>query len=242
MATSVLTFDEDWAPDWAVEMCIEMCTDAGVPFTFFVTHQSPVLESLADREDVELGVHPNFLPGSSHGGTVSDVLDTMLTLVPGAVSMRTHSLVQSSPLLAEVALAGQIRNDASLLLPFTPDLSVSSLCFDTASLTRLPYSWEDDEAMSRADWCWNAEEWPGSTTGLLAYDFHPIHVALNSQSMDQYRALKRHLRGRPLTDCAEEEAMEFRSRGRGTATYLVDLLRNSKGTWLSVAQACSGEE
>src|SRR5207244_3974947 len=68
--------------------------------TWFVTHMSPAISRLRRNPELfELGIHPNFLPGSTHGDTPDAVLRHCRALVPDAVSMRTHCLVQSTLLL-----------------------------------------------------------------------------------------------------------------------------------------------
>lgn len=238
MRQHVLTFDVDWAPDWAVEMCVEMCLSANVPLTLFVTHASDFLSQLRSLPQVELGIHPNFLSGSSHGADASAVMDAVLRVVPTARSMRTHSLVQSSPLLEQIARTTLITNDVSLFLPFVPDLRLSTLNFADSALTRLPYSWEDDEAMCRDEWDWRTTSWPGSSSGYCVWDFHPIHVALNSDGLKSYQSLKASLGERPLYDISVREAEKYRNHGLGAASYLADLLRDPEAEWQTVQEAC----
>ena len=91
----LLTIDTDWAPDWMIAEMAETLVEAGVPVTWFVTHDSPVLRDLASEPLFEMGIHPNLLPGSSHGANVWDVVGHMKDLVPSAVTVRTHCLFQS---------------------------------------------------------------------------------------------------------------------------------------------------
>jgi hypothetical protein len=64
----LLTLDIDWAPDAAIDFVAEILVSRGVKATWFVTHDSPGVRRLRARPDLfELGIHPNFLPGSSHG-------------------------------------------------------------------------------------------------------------------------------------------------------------------------------
>ena len=60
-----LTGDQDWTPDWALEATLDLAAAHGVPFHLFVTNHSPLLS----HPSVTLGIHPNFLEGSTHGAT-----------------------------------------------------------------------------------------------------------------------------------------------------------------------------
>src|SRR4051812_2735731 len=118
LTAKAITFDVDWAPDFMVEECINTCAKAGIPASFYATHPSPILAEIASDSRFELGIHPNFMPLSSHGSNYRDVLKYCLDLVPTATSMRTHSLYQDSRMFAELlATYSQIRVDASLFLP-----------------------------------------------------------------------------------------------------------------------------
>ena len=89
-----LTFDIDWAPDYMILHCLELIESAGYKATFFATHSTPLNKEIVDRGH-NLGIHPNFLPGSSQGSNVEEVISECLNYAPNAWCMRTHSLVQS---------------------------------------------------------------------------------------------------------------------------------------------------
>ena len=89
-----VTFDVDWAADWMIDRCVGICRRAGVQATFFATHPSDILSDLARDPLFEIGIHPNFLPNSTHGTDPARVLGTCLDLVPDARAMRSHGLYQ----------------------------------------------------------------------------------------------------------------------------------------------------
>ena len=141
----VLSLDLDWAPDAAIDAVAQILVESGVPATWLVTHASPAVDRLRDHGDLfELGIHPNFLPGSTHGSTTAEVLDHCMALVPDAVTMRTHALVQSTPILSEVLERTPIRVDLSLFLPRASGIEPVEYRWRERSLVRLPYVWEDD--------------------------------------------------------------------------------------------------
>lgn len=216
-----VTFDVDWAPDWAIDECVALCRAAQAKSTFFITHASDILDDLRRAGDIETGIHPNFLPRSSHGETTEAVLDHCLALVPEARSMRTHALIQSSPLLAHIVRNTPIDVDVSLFLPFHSGVAPMSVYFEESSrpLKRLPFGFEDDLAACRPGWSWTQAPLL-SAPGPCVYDFHPIHIALNSDSLTSYRALLRALDGRPLAKASRAECAPFVNQGYGAATYL----------------------
>lgn len=60
--TIYLTFDIDWAHDTILEYTVDLLEKHEVAATFFVTHDTPVLNRLRDNPLFELGIHPNFNP------------------------------------------------------------------------------------------------------------------------------------------------------------------------------------
>ncbi|WP_448207941.1 polysaccharide deacetylase WbmS family protein [Azospirillum sp. sgz302134] len=239
---AALTFDVDWAPDWCIDLCAGLCRAAGVPATFFATHRSDILADLARDPLFEIGIHPNFLPGSSHGATPQAVLSHCLTIAPQARAMRTHGLVQSSPLLALVAdECPGIVTDVSLFLPFHPGLRPVRLHLGRSGrgIVRLPYFWEDDLAAADPSWNWSAE--PPASEGLRIFDFHPIHVALNMDGMHRYSALKETAGITPLWALDEAEVRRYANPGLGTRTFLTRLIgAGGSGRFRTVSQIADG--
>jgi len=100
-----LTFDIDWAHDEVLSYTIDLVEEADVYATWFVTHDTPLLERLRENPKFELGIHPNFnniLAGKydpDNGKSAEQVIDKLLSIVPEARSVRSHSLTQSSKLV-----------------------------------------------------------------------------------------------------------------------------------------------
>lgn len=234
---SAITFDVDWAPDWAIALCAEICAAHGMPATFFVTHPSDALDEIGRREDVELGIHPNFNPGTTQGRCEEEIVDYCLDLAPAAAAIRTHALVQSTPILALISdRYPQIETDTSVLLFGHDNLQPVDVYYGQRKrrLTRLPYNWEDDVAADRPDWSWSSGD--EKLPGLAIYDFHPIHVALNTASMAQYANLRAAVGGKPLTAVTEKEARPFVESGRGALTYLESILKSKSHHFLTISK------
>ena len=186
-----VTLDVDWAPDFAIRDTAELLVAAGVPATWFVTHLSPAIEDLRKHPQLfELGIHPNFRPGSSHGKSEDDVLRHCMDLVPDAVSLRTHSLVWSSPLLTNLVATTPIRVDSSLFLPRRPWLRPFTHQAAGNVLYRVPIFFSDDYEFAHPQPLWDIAELTRADVGPRVFTFHPIHVFLNSADDTAYSALK----------------------------------------------------
>lgn len=205
-----ITLDIDWVPDWIIDDVAEALTTHAVSATWFATHQSPAIQRLQDNPLFEVGIHPNFRPGSTHGTTEEDVLGHMMKLFPDATSMRTHSLVQSTPML-KLACEMGIATDVSLFVPGQSHLVPHALHFGSAKLMRLPFFWEDDLAFDAPNETWTLDESPGP--GLKVCNFHPVHIVLNSADGSAYGKLRSN--GGP--DAWTRDAVE-KARHAGTGT------------------------
>jgi len=220
----ILTFDVDWAPDFMIDFVAKILLRAGVRSTWFVTHESEAIDRLRrNPQHFELGVHPNFLPGSSHGESPKQVLDKCLAMVPEAQSFRTHSLVQSTPLLCEIMASTPLTIDASLFLPGQSYVQPFRFEWDGHSMLRVPFHWEDDHEMASAapHWSLGARQAKGEV-----FNFHPIHIYLNSVDMKAYGSLKARF-GR-VTDIDQPSAdavVDGRPGTRTTFLEIVDQMR-----------------
>ena len=217
-------FDIDWAPDWSVALSVEICRQRNVPVTFFATHASDLLQDFASDPLFDVGIHPNFLSGSSHGGNTEAVMDHCMSLVPEASVMRTHGLYQTSNLFNFICdVYPQIVVDCSLFLPYSRNLEPTFQYFGryNRKLTRLPTFFSDDVA-------WRWPDWRYSTAllvepGLKIFCFHPIHVALNSSDSWPYENLKASL-DTPLYSATRAQVNRHTTGGIGVREFLERLL------------------
>ena len=224
-----LTLDVDWAPDFMIDFVADILIEHRVRATWYITHESPSLARLrAHRELFELGIHPNFFSGSTHGESPTAVLGHCMEIVPEAVSVRTHGLLQSTALLGQIMKHTPVRTDASLFLPHAPDLTPVEYWWEQRTLLRVPYFWEDDFEMERVAPCWKLAPLLDSGSGLKVLDFHPVHVYLNSRTMGPYHALKE--RAPRLPDITAKGVAEFIRDEAGTRTLFIELAKHLNET------------
>ena len=220
----ILTLDVDWAPDFMIRETAEILLKHRVSATWFVTHASPAIDELRQhRELFELAIHPNFLPGSTHGSDPRSVLEHCLELVPEAFSMRTHGLVQSSHLFFQVMQETPVRVDVSTFLPVRGSSEPAFFWRrGTQPLMKLPFVWEDDFEFENPQRTWDGQAWIAGREGLNVLGFHPVHLALNSPDEDPYFALKRR---RPhLTSVLPEDVKGLRHEGAGAQSFFRDVV------------------
>lgn len=230
-----LTFDIDWAPDWSVREVLTILRDHARHATFFVTHDSEVLDDIRADGHV-LGIHPNFHPNSTHGPTVTEIVAGLLRLVPTASVMRTHGLHQSSALFHEIVSAfPQINLDVSTLTYKFPHVAGFDWYLSGERLRRVNYDWEDDIAFGDPLFDW-ASYTPWGPRSI--FDFHPIHVSLNSSAEHSYRGLKERHVG-PLFTVEADMTLDSRSQVPGTRDFLLAVLASPANSVTLEEIACA---
>lgn len=185
-----ITLDMDFAPDWMIEACAQILIEHNTRATWFVTHDTPVLEMLRDHPNLfELGIHPDFIKGILFPPFESDILDAITKIVPEAISIRAHNLYQSTLLLTRANIVYGIKVDVSMFMPRVSHLQAHFLAYNGTDLFRVPFFWEDDVEMCGEKPAWTLETPEYNTPGLKLFNFHPVHICLNSPNAVLYKNL-----------------------------------------------------
>lgn len=218
-ATPILTFDIDWAPDAAIDLIARRLLRAGVRSTWFVTHGSDAVDRLRERPDLfELGPHPNFLSGTSHGRSPHEIINNLKMLVPGARVVRTHSLFSSSQFLVQLIERDEIRVDSSLYLRHANPAPVTEFWSQGKCIHRVPIVWEDDLEAMHPKPIWSLEQIARGRTAPFVLAFHPIHLATNDPSPETYSRIKA---AHPnISQMTAEDLETYRKPGDGPAAVL----------------------
>ncbi len=185
-----LTIDIDWADDDVLNDTIDLIEKGDIQATWFVTHDTDVLQRLRDNKKFELGIHPNFnfLLNGDHqkGSNVEEVVDRILEVVPEAKTVRSHSMTQSTNILDVFKNKG-LEFECNHFIPDVAEIALKPWNLWNG-LVKVPYSWEDDIAClynNMGDY-----QKMKNREGLRVLDFHPIHIFLNTEHMDRYETTR----------------------------------------------------
>jgi hypothetical protein len=160
-----LTADTEWCNEEQIKALFDLADSFDVPLFPFVTHASAFLRVRGGAQ----GIHPNFLPNSTHGRTQDEVLDHLLRIVPDAVAFRSHCFYSESRLLWKMAERG-FKADANLLtymeyrVPFT----------NVGGFKTFPTFWSDDVALRRGETVLDKRRM--SNKNVLVVNVHPLNV------------------------------------------------------------------
>lgn len=209
----------DWAHDEVIMDAVDLVEKSGVSATWFITHQSPVLERLRSNPNFELGIHPNFnflLKGDFRNGkNAEEVIDRLLKIVPEARSVRSHSLVQST-VLSCLFFNKNLRFESNLMIPESTGYQLRPY-LHTSGMIVAPYCWGDHHAImnSRMGTVINHLD---TFPELRIVNFHPIHIYINTEKVERYEST-RNLHQFP------QALLKKRYTQQGVRTVLEDLLK-----------------
>ena len=222
----VLTADQDWAPDWAMGELVAFAHCQGFPLHVFATNASPALDEAVGAGDVTVGVHPNFLPRSSHGSDPGEVIAHCRDLVPGATTFRTHSFHEDSRLLERLRESGFVV-DSNLCLFLEPGLVPY---VHAAGTLRFPVFLEDDDMLR---WLGAAEAMRSvpptlHVPGLKVLNVHPALFAINAPDLVYYEERRTALYS------GSEPPAALRYPGVGVASVVTEIIASVRGAGLRV--------
>ena len=223
-----MTFDIDWVPDFILEDVSYLLKKHKIKATWFVTHDSPIIQKFSEETNYELGIHPNFNSLSTQGSNPREILKNLKKIVPDLVSLRSHSLFQSAAILLLYKEFG-IKYEVSYLLYKSQNIEVH---YNPAfNLYRIPYFWEDDVEMYEKVPKWSLEK-ISNITGLKIFNFHPIHVILNSKNLSSYNKMKNEI---GLKNLNENNIKKYINPEKGTRDFLIDIINEiKKGTTYTI--------
>jgi hypothetical protein len=216
-----LTFDIDWAHDDVLHDTIDLVETADVSATWFLTHDTPVKARIRQNPKFELGIHPNFnflLDGDARNGqNAREVIERLMEVVPEARSVRSHSITQSSVLLERFKDAG-LTHESNHLVPHHSGIALAPYELWNG-VFRVPYHWEDDVHFLHGHM--HTMQDVLNRPGLQVFNFHPIHVFLNTEHQDRYEVT------RPIHH-DPAALLQYRHTGEGTRSRLLDLLQEGR--------------
>jgi hypothetical protein len=208
-----LTFDTDWMQPDDLQRFLDEYPFAGSG-TFFL-HRPYTLDGLRGHE---LCPHPFPVAPDQWKTSIGRLLDE-LRIAPTGV--RTHSAIHSHVLEMVLYELGfrYTSNTSRLFLNDTAPVRLAWGCWE------MPIYYMDNLDLTTAKY------WPGVShqplapgllaqavagQGLYVFDFHPLHVCLNTPSLEYYLSRQAQLK-------AGQSPFALRCEGRGVATYFQEL-------------------
>lgn len=231
-ATEILiTLDVDWAPDYILAWTQDLLDKAGVRTTVFLTHRTPLLKAMQSNSRIELGIHPNFnrLLEGKERTPCRDIIENMMMIVPKAKSVRSHSITQSAHILSHFKNVG-LSHHCNTFIPYTAEIELKPFK-DERGLVHAPYFWEDDVHCIE-NWTWDVNRYL-ERPGLKIFNFHPVHLYLNTENMNTYESVKSFIQD-------ETRVVSHRNENKqeGVRCFFEQLVEAAKDRHFEFAHVC----
>ena len=215
-----LTFDLDWASEFAVQEALKFLEDFKANATWFLTHTSEQLALMAADGHAHLGVHPNFLADSSHGNTISGVIEHVCAFAQPAECFRSHRYFDVTDTNIGLARAG-LKFDSNLLT-----FMVKMMPFRHFSgLVRFPCHFEDGTWLAKRR-AFDIRELDSLlySPGPSVFGIHPMHIVLNSPTIEWSIRVKSALTRQQWSELKESDARALAYEGYGIKNFLREVL------------------
>ncbi len=205
-----ITFDMEWAEDEVLDFTLNLIESYKISCTFLVTHKTELLKKMEENSLIELGIHPNFnflLNGDfRYGKDVKEVISYYKKIVPNALSVRSHCLTESTIILNIFHSLGLIY-DLNTFIPFSSGITLKPFNYFTGSLIKVPHFWEDDVHVL-LNWPYDVEKYI-NYPGLKVFDFHPVHIYLNTSNINEYYEYKSNKKRKKIKHGREPGIRDF---------------------------------
>jgi hypothetical protein len=216
-----LTSDVDWASDPSIRFFHESIHDADFPISYFITNKSEYLSTLGD-ETVEFGIHPNFLPGSSHGDTFDEVISTCLRYLSSPAFFRCHKYFDVDDTIIKLLNVG-CKFDSNLCTLMDTELKPLT---HRLGHTRLPIFWEDGAHLTHR-FSLDFSKFDNAaflSPGLKILNMHPMHYALNTPTQPFARSIKDSTERSDWNSFSDSDIKRLEYKGMGIRNFIDEML------------------
>ncbi len=217
--TFIFTPDVDFVSDDIIEVAYRHFES--LPLTVFMTGESAILAKCLSRNSLwEAEPHPNFCSGSKHGDSLQEVFETINRFPCKRLGFRCHKYYSSNDIEEEFARLGygyasNICTDMQEVKPF----------WDRCGLLQLPIFFEDGGYL-KYHGVPKLDDIVGKmrNDGVYVFNFHPIHIALNSCDFAVSRRLKDSISSREYGKLMWAKVSKYRNKEYGIADFLDELI------------------
>ena len=216
------TSDMDWASEAVIDDYFRRLPLDELKLTTFVTHSSEIIENQFKAGRIRRGIHPNFLPGSSHGDTFREVIETCLTFAPEATCTRSHrafDVTDTAHLLKNEYHFKCCSNTFTTLAPRITPYWLES------RLLQIPVFFEDGSFLYNELGLSIQPYLPYFTSpGIKVISFHPMNMTFNTPRIAWMRQIKDSLTREEFNHIGPETIETKRNREKGVFDVVMEII------------------
>ena len=223
MKTIFFTFDMDWAIDEVLDDFYQLIKQVDIVGTIHITHQTRFIDLFRKEKYLEIGVHPNYntLLFDKGGGSIETVLSEIKEIVPEAICCRSHALTASSVIDGYYKKYG-IKYDLNYYIPAMEGLRIYPFKSSIGDFVRIPFIYEDDLYLNEGKPHCFKFYLGDSFDAVRVFNFHPIHLYLNTDSIDTYEKARPYFKNHTMLKKCKNQ------KNYGIRDFFLDLVTFAK--------------
>jgi len=216
------TSDIDWASEDVLQEYFFLVNPLNLKLTLYVTNQSDIIESNFRSGKIERGIHPNFLPGSSHGNSFKEVVETCIKFAPEAYGFRCHrafEVTDVTHLLKNEYGYKYVSHQITILQPYIRPILHES------GLINFPVFFEDGTHLyNQLDFNFRNYIDLFTLPGIKIISFHPMNFVFNSPSLSFMRSIKDSLTREEYQNISAETIAKHKHNEIGIRNTMLEMV------------------
>lgn len=216
------TSDIDWASEAVIEREFQLLPLDLLKLTVFVTHKSQAIEREFLAGNLQRGIHPNFLPGSSHGDTFREVIETCVSFAPEATCTRSHRAFAVTDTEHLLHNEFHFKCSSNIITTLAPKITPFWL---ESKLLQVPVFFEEGSFLYNELGLTIQPYLKYFTSpGLKVISFHPVNMAFNTPEIAWMRQIKDSLSREEFNHISEEMIERKRNREKGAFDLVSEII------------------
>lgn len=215
------TSDIDWASESIIEYSNNLLKLDKKKITYFNTHESNYLNSLKNKDSIDLLIHPNFLPKSSHGHSYEEVITNCLKFAPDSIGFRSHRYFEVNDIF-----------DIFLKLKFKFFSNMCTNCeinlkpiHHRSGLLSIPIFFEDGGyLLMDPEMLFNSISKKLDSPGLKVLNIHPAHMAFNTPNFNFTRSIKDSLSRAQWNNISKSQIKRIENKKFGIRNFVEKII------------------
>ena len=223
MPVYCFTSDMDWASEDVMKEFYETVNEMDIKLTMFVTHKSELTDKEYEAGNIDRGIHPNFLEGSSQGSNFKEIAETCTKLAPEAYGFRSHRCFEVTDVTHMLKNEYNYKYVSNLATVLTPRVRP---ILHESGLINFPIFFEDGTHLyNELDLDFRRYEEYFTSPGLKVMCFHPMNFVFNSPTMPYMRKIKNSLSREEFNNISTATIEKMRNREMGVGDTMKDIIK-----------------
>ena len=216
------TSDIDWASEAVIGDYFQRLPLDLLKLTAFVTHRSKIIQQEFEAGRIRRGIHPNFLPGSSHGDSFREVIETCLSFAPEATCTRSHRAFDVTDTAHLLHNEYHIRCCSNVFTTLAPRIRPFWI---ESQMLQVPIFFEDGSFLyNNLGLTIQPFREFFTSPGVKVISFHPMNMAFNTPRIDWMRQIKDSMSREAFNRIDEETIRQRKNRERGVFDVVMEII------------------